>query len=105
MTYKIKGERKRKPGGGRKPKAATILKRLVVQNKIEEAEASFAFMVSIRESSVCPIGLRAEAAKWIHEAVYGRPKQPIGNDDKGELVFRVIYGTDDKDAAGAPKTT
>ena len=41
------GKRK---GAGRKPKAATILKRRIIENKVEEADASFAFMVAVRDS-------------------------------------------------------
>jgi len=77
MSYKIVGARKRKPGAGRKPKLATIAKQLLVENKIDEAEASFAFLVAVRNNSNEPIAQRTAAAIWIYETVFGKSKQPL----------------------------
>ena len=84
-------QRKRKPGGGRKPLAVTVARRRLVANKIDEAEASFAFLVDVRDNELEPIQQRTAAAIWVYESVFGKSKQVIDArmeatvDDLGKL--------------------
>lgn len=90
--------RERRHGGGRKPKEATILKRRIVANKIEEAEASFAFLVAIRDNEDEPIAQRLAAAESILDRVLGKPAQvqPQQGEDLYKLyaqgLKRFVYG-------------
>jgi len=62
---------------GRKPKLSTVAKLRLIENKIAEAEASFAFMVAVRNNPKEPIAQRTSAAIWIYETVFGKTKQPV----------------------------
>lgn len=79
---KLKNGNKQAEGGrrsnaGRKPKAVTILKRRIIENRVNEADASFAFLCDVRDNNEEPTALRVEAAKMVFEIVCGKPKQAI----------------------------
>lgn len=98
--------KKRKPGGGRKAKAATLLKRRIVENKVEEAEASFAFLVAVRDNTKEPTSLRVAAAESILNRVLGKATEM--KPDAGEELYkrhweniqRVIFGHGPEQVAG-----
>lgn len=102
----------RAPGGkrrvcGRKPKAATILRRQIIENKLEEAEASFAFLVSVRNDEEARTDYRLEAAKEILNRVLGKANQTI--DIKANVNNRDVTGLSDDEleriASGGARTT
>ena len=75
------------PGrSGRKPTAVTLLKRRLVQDKIEEAEASFAFLVAVRDNDDEPTALRVAAAETILDRVLGKAMQMTGEAGEKELT-------------------
>jgi hypothetical protein len=80
----------KRQGAGRKPKAATILKRRMIENKIEEAEASFAYWVAVRDNEKELSNIRLEASKLIWEHLMGKPTQPIGQDPKMPFSDKTI---------------
>lgn len=84
--------RKRKPGGGRKPKAATVLKRAIIANRVEEAEQSFAFLVEVRDSDDWPKQLRLQAAIYIIDRTEGKPKErhELTGNNGGPLEVKAI---------------
>ncbi len=90
---RVETKQKRKPGGGRKPKQATILKRQLIENKVEEADASFAFLVTVRDNNRWPKSLRLEAAKEILDRVLGKPKQATENEvgEETRKLLREFY--------------
>lgn len=102
----------RKPGGGRKPKAATLLKRRIIENKIEEADASFAFLVQVRDAPKEKMELRLRAAVEILDRVLGKAAQMTPPDKDDELykahlarLKQVIFTDDDQlVATGAVET-
>ncbi len=66
------------PGrSGRKPGAATILRRRLVADKVEEAEASFAYLCATRDNEDEWGSLRLAAAGMILERVLGKPRQDV----------------------------
>lgn len=118
----MKNERKTRVGNngnggkkgrsGRKPKEATILKRRIIENKIAEADASFAFLVEVRDTTGEKMELRLRAAVEILDRVLGKAAQMTPPDKDDELykahlarIKQVIFTDDDKlDAAAAVKT-
>lgn len=62
-------------GAGRKRSAVTKLKELALANAAGEAEASLAFVVSVRKNTKHPIAIRFAAAIDIMDRVWGRAKQ------------------------------
>src|SRR5512143_2193722 len=78
-------KRKHKRGGA-KPQAATILKRRLIENKVEEAEASFAFLVAVRNNDAEPSALRVAAAEQILDRVLGKPTQMTK--EAGDELYR-----------------
>jgi hypothetical protein len=66
-----------RPNSGRKPKAATIAKNRLIADKIGEAQASFAFLVAVRDNEDEPTEQRASAARWIYECVHGKANQGL----------------------------
>lgn len=65
---------------GRRPTAVTLLKRRLIENKIDEAEASFAFLVAVRDNEDEPTALRVAAAEQILDRVLGKAKQQVSAD-------------------------
>ena len=86
---------------GRKPKEVTILKRRLVQNKVEEAEASFAFLVEVRDNDSEPIAQRLAAAESILDRVLGKPTtlQPNAGEDLyrqySKLARMFVFGNNE----------
>ena len=81
----------KREGAGRKPKAYTILKRRLIAELGEEAEKCFDFYIQVRNNPEEPTALRLEAARRIEERVFGKPMQPLGNDDTGKLVIEIVH--------------
>jgi hypothetical protein len=100
---RAKETRPRLPGGGRKPKAITIAKRLLILNKIEEAEKSFAFLVALRDNPDESSSLRQATAIWIYEAINGKAKQP--QEQQGEILIRVQYENANSQTTATPYYT
>ena len=79
-----------RPGAGRKPALATILKRLALANAADEAERSLQLCVEIRDSIRAKNSEKLEAAKIIMDRVWGRPKQAVnltGDKGRGNMVI------------------
>lgn len=86
-------------GAGRKLSAATQLRRMMEQEKLDEAEKSFNFLVQTRDDENVARALRVECAEKIMDRIMGKPKQSseITGKDGGPVVFRLnIKGTDGK---------
>lgn len=66
-----------RPGGGRKPKAYTLLKRQMIAERGEEAFASFDLLVQIRDNPKESTGMRMAAANYILDRLLGRPKEGL----------------------------
>lgn len=75
MGYKIVGERKRKPGGGRKPKAFTLLKRRLDAEKADDAEYAFSLYSQVMHDENQSMELRLECADWVSNRVLGKPRE------------------------------
>ena len=81
---------KRAEGGprknsGRKPKPFVELRNRLIQNKVEEAEASFAFLVTVRDTPTERTEVRLEAAKQILDRVLGKAVEMRPQDKDDEL--------------------
>ncbi len=64
------------PGrSGRKPNAITLAKRAIVANKLETAEAAFAFQEAILFDDTQTLTARSVASMWLYEQVMGKPLQ------------------------------
>jgi hypothetical protein len=80
-----------RPGAGR-PKAqhtveAEAAKARLVELFVEEKDEIFAALIKKAKRGDVP------ALKELFERVWGKPVQPIGNDDTGQLTVKVInYG-------------
>ena len=81
----------------RKAPTATVLRKRLVENKVEEAEASFAFLVAVRNNAHEPIARRLEAAKEILNRVLGKPTEMQANENEElykqhfERIRQVIF--------------
>jgi hypothetical protein len=87
----------KRPGAGRKPAAATILKRLAIAKANDEAEKSLRFCVELRDNERAPLALRHVAAESVMDRVWGRPAQAHkhSGSDGGPLIVQVTnYGKD-----------
>jgi hypothetical protein len=78
----------RRSGAGRKPKELTILKRRMIQDKAEEAEASFGFLVAVRDNPSEPTNLRLVAAQTILDRVFGRATER--SIEQKQVIIKVI---------------
>lgn len=65
---------------GRKFAAATILRQRIIENHIAEAEASFAYLVAVRNNEAEPGSVRLAAAEAILDRVLGKPVQGTPRD-------------------------
>jgi hypothetical protein len=73
---------------GRKPKELTILKRRMIADKAEEAEASFGFLVAVRDNPSEPTNLRLVAAQTILDRVFGRATER--SIEQKQITIKVI---------------
>jgi hypothetical protein len=78
----------RRFGAGRKPKELTILKRRMIADKAEEAEASFGFLVAVRDNPSEPTNLRLVAAQTILDRVFGRATER--SIEQKQITIKVI---------------
>jgi hypothetical protein len=78
----------RKHGGGRKPREATILKRRLVEDKVEEAEASFSYLCAVRDNPFEPSAQRLAAAEMILDRVLGKATER--SVQQKQVLIRVI---------------
>lgn len=90
---------------GRKPQAATILRRRLIENKVEEAEASFAFLVEVRDNVEEQTPVRVESAKEILNRVIGKSIEMKQDDDNKQRYDRYFERLDKflNDAEDTPK--
>jgi hypothetical protein len=73
---------------GRKPLAATILRRRLVEDKVDEAEASFAYLCAVRDNPFEPSAQRLAAAEMILDRVLGKATET--SKQQKEIVITVI---------------
>jgi hypothetical protein len=73
---------------GRRLKEATILKRRMIADKLEEAEASFGFLVAVRDNPSEPTNLRLVAAQTILDRVFGRATER--SIEQKQVIIKVI---------------
>jgi hypothetical protein len=78
----------RKHGGGRKLREATILRRRLVEDKVDEAEASFAYLCAVRDNPFEPSAQRLAAAEMILDRVLGKATET--SKQQKEIVITVI---------------
>jgi hypothetical protein len=78
----------RKHGGGRKLREATILRRRLVEDKVEEAEASFAYLVAVRDNPFEPSAQRLAAAEMILDRVLGKATEKSQQERK--IIIEII---------------
>ncbi len=73
-TKGAKDKRQRAPGGGRKAKAFTLLKRRIEAEQTDDADYAFALHAKVMRDPKQPITLRLECANWVSNRVLGLPK-------------------------------
>jgi hypothetical protein len=73
---------------GRKPLEATILKRRLVEDKVEEAEASFSYLCAVRDNPFEPSAQRLAAAEMILDRVLGKATER--SVQQKQVLIRVI---------------
>lgn len=79
----VKETHKRRPGGGRKPKLATLLKRKITADKIGAAEMAFTYLVNVVTNEAVPTPVRVDAANLVLNRVMGRPvEMPVTSEDQ-----------------------
>jgi hypothetical protein len=74
--------------GGRKKKAATILRELCIRENVQEAEKSLMFIKSLRDDPTQPASLRVECAKEMMDRIWGKSKQSV--EHSGEVAARIV---------------
>lgn len=79
----------RRPGGGRKPKAFTTLKKRIEAEKTADAEYAFSLYAAVMHDAAQPLALRLECAEWISSRVLGKPKEL--KEHSGDVIVRVEY--------------
>jgi hypothetical protein len=90
----------RRFGAGRKPKELTILKRRMIADKAEEAEASFGFLVAVRDNPSEPTNLRLVAAQTILDRVLGRATEH--SVEQKQVIIRVIRENPEQRSISTP---
>ena len=76
---------------------ATVLQLRLIEDKTEEAEASFAFLVAVRDNEHEPTARRLEASKEILNRVLGKPTEMSVNANEElykrhfERILQVIF--------------
>jgi len=78
--------RKNRPGQGRKPKAATLLKRKLQEEKLAEAEYAFALLCDWMHNENVPIDFRRSCALDVLDRVLGKPKQAVTVTEKPKML-------------------
>jgi hypothetical protein len=78
----------KRSNAGRKPLAVTVLKRRMIENKVDEAEASFGFLVAVRDNELEPTNLRLAAAETILDRVLGKATEHSQQERK--IVIEII---------------
>jgi hypothetical protein len=73
---------------GRKPLEATILRRRLVEDKVEEAEASFSYLCAVRDNPFEPSAQRLAAAEMILDRVLGKATER--SVQQKQVLIRVI---------------
>jgi hypothetical protein len=73
---------------GRRLKEATILRRRLIENKVEEAEASFSYIVAVRDNPYEPSAQRLAAAGMILDRVLGKATEHSQQERK--IVIEII---------------
>jgi hypothetical protein len=84
---------------GRKPNAVTVLKRRMIQDKVDEAEASFGFLVAVRDNELEPTNLRLAAAETILDRVLGKATEHSQQERK--IIIQVIRENPEQHSIGA----
>jgi hypothetical protein len=87
---------------GRKPKELTILKRRMIADKAEEAEASFGFLVAVRDNPSEPTNLRLVAAQTILDRVFGRATER--SIEQKQITIKVIREAPEQRNSIGPST-
>jgi len=67
----------KRSGAGRKPKAITVLKRKLAEEKRDDAEYAFGLFVAFMQSNDTDARLRIECAKEVLDRVLGKPSQSV----------------------------
>jgi hypothetical protein len=80
-----------RPNNGRKSKFAILYREGLPVTKVAEAEASFAFLVSVRNNESAPLNVRVDCAKEILNRVIGKAveMQPQSKDDELYKAYSV----------------
>jgi hypothetical protein len=74
---------------------ATVLTRRAIADKLEEAEASFAYLVAVRDNVHEPAAQRLEAAKEILNRVVGKPVPLRPNDGSKKRLDDFLAKTEE----------
>lgn len=85
----------KREGAGRKASEATLLKRRLIQDKVSEAEESFAFLVQVRDDDEESTSYRLEASKEILNRVLGKAVE-MKHDDDNKLRYDRYFQRLDK---------
>jgi len=73
---------------GRRPKAFTILKQRIEQEKQDDAEFAFTLYASVMRDETQPMELRLDCGDWISNRVMGKPKEK--QERTGEMVIKIV---------------
>jgi hypothetical protein len=87
---------------GRKPRELTILRRRMIADKAEEAEASFGFLVAVRDNPSEPTNLRLVAAQTILDRVFGRATER--SIEQKQVIIKVIRENPEQRSSISPPT-
>lgn len=85
-----RGNGGRRAGAGRKPKAATLLRRKLAEHGTAEAEKSFSWLCAWRDDAGVPVAIRVECAKTILDRVLGKAIQPITTPERRPIQIQAV---------------
>jgi hypothetical protein len=88
----------KRSNAGRKPLAVTVLKRRMIENKVDEAEASFGFLVAVRDNELEPTNLRLAAAETILDRVLGKATEH--SQQERRLIIEIIRENPEQQSIG-----
>lgn len=81
-----------RPGSGRKPKAATILKAKLA-DFAGDALRAFKFNVQLMDDATQPMNLRQAASREIMDRLWGKPKQAVEHSGSVNMLDLIIQST------------
>lgn len=92
-----------RPGAGRKPKAATLLKRKLQADKIAEADYAFSILCEWMHDEELPRDFRRDCANDVLDRVLGKPKQAVNLTETKKILVIGNWKRQDAPPAEPPE--